>query len=95
METYINSLNNDVIKSITATGLGEENCTCGAGKGDGDQPGYINGQQINYSDREYSACSGKPDTHRLYGSTRYAPCRRVEISANCKHNTTTVQTTTK
>ena len=84
VKKHIESLQNTAIKSVTANGYGESNCTCGAGK--------IDGQTLNYSDREYSACSGKDDTHTLSGDARYAPCRRVEIVANCKQITTTTQT---
>lgn len=84
VKKHIESLKNKAIKSVVANGYGESNCTCGAGK--------IDGQTLNYSDREYSACSGKDDTHTLSGDARYAPCRRVEITANCKHITTATRT---
>ena len=84
VKKYIESLQNNAIKSVVANGYGESNCTCGAGK--------IDGQTLNYSDREYSACSGKDDMHTLSGDARYAPCRRVEITANCKHITTATRT---
>ena len=84
VKKHIESLKNKAIKSVVANGYGESNCTCGAGK--------IDGQTLNYSDREYSACSGKDDMHTLSGDARYAPCRRVEITANCKHITTATRT---
>ena len=88
VKTHIDGLRNKAIKSVTATGHGEKDCTCGAGKSKTDPDGQINGIQINYSDREYSACSGKGTTHPLSGNARYAPCRRVEITADCKQITT-------
>lgn len=84
VKKHIESLKNKAIKSVVTNGYGESNCTCAAGK--------IDGQTLNYSDPEYSACSGKDDKHTLSGDARYAPCRRVEIVANCKQITTTTQT---
>ena len=91
VKQHIDGLNNPAIESVTAVGHGETKCTCGAGKSSTDTDGQINGIQINYSDREYSACSGKDTTHLLSGDTRYAPCRRVEITADCKQITTVTQ----
>lgn len=91
VKQYIEGLKNSAIESVTAVGHGESNCTCGAGKSSTDTDGQINGIQINYSDREYSACSGKDTTHSLSGNARYAPCRRVEITADCKQITTITQ----
>ena len=87
----IEGLNNSAIESVTAVGHGEIKCTCGAGKSPTDTDGQINGIQINYSDHEYSACSGKDTTHTLSGDARYAPCRRVEITADCKQITTVTE----
>ena len=87
----IEGLNNSAIESVTAVGHGEIKCTCGAGKSPTDTDGQINGIQINYSDHEYSACSGKDTTYPLSGNARYAPCRRVEITADCKQITTVTQ----
>ncbi len=91
VKKHIEGLNNPAIESVTAVGHGEKKCTCGAGKSSTDTDGQINGIQINYSDREYSACSGKDTTHSLSGDARYAPCRRVEITADCKQITTVTQ----
>jgi len=91
VKTHIEGLQNKAIKYVTATGLGEEKCTCGAGKSETDTDGQINGTQINYNDREYSECSGKDNNHSLRGNARYAPCRRVEITADCKQITTVTQ----
>ena len=91
VKKHIEGLNNSAIESVTAVGHGEDKCTCGAGKSPTDTKGKINGIQINYSDHEYSACSGKGTTHPLSGNARYAPCRRVEITADCKQITTEIQ----
>ena len=91
VKQHIEGLKNPAIESVTAVGHGENKCTCGAGKSSTDTDGQINGIQINYSDREYSACSGKYTTHPLSGDARYAPCRRVEITADCKQITTVTQ----
>lgn len=84
---YINSLENPEIKFVTPVGHGEYDCTCGAGNTDG----QINGSQIDYGDIEYNACSGKDKDYPLEGNARYAPCRRVEISADCELITTETQ----
>lgn len=91
VKRHIEGLNNSAIESVTAVGHGEDKCTCGAGKSSTDTDGQINGIPINYSDREYSACSGKGTTHLLSGDARYAPCRRVEVTADCKQTTTVTQ----
>ena len=87
VKTYIDGLNNSAITSVTADGKGEENCTCGTRKA-------VPANQINYNNIEYSACQDKDDAHKLTGNKRFAPCRRVEISANCKKVTTTTETST-
>lgn len=91
VKTYIETLQNSAIESVTATGYGETKCTCGAGKSETDTANTINGQTINYSDREYKVCSGKDNNHTLTGDVHYAPCRRVEITADCKQITTVTQ----
>ena len=96
VQEHINSLlqnetNKKAIKSVTANGYGESNCTCGAGKSETDTDGQINGIQINYGDPEYSACFKQNNKHPLKGNARYAPCRRVEITADCKQITTVIQ----
>ena len=91
VKTYIEGLRNKAIESVSATGHGEVNCTCGAGKKSTDATGQINGQTVDYSNYEYSACSGKDTDHDITGDTRYAPCRRVKITANCKQITTVTQ----
>ncbi len=91
VKQHIEGLKNSAIESVTAVGHGENKCTCGAGKSSTDTDGQINGIPINYSDREYSACSGKGTTHPLSGNARYAPCRRVEITADCKQITTVTE----
>lgn len=88
VKRYINGLGNSAISKVTAVGHGEENCTCGAGKSSAG--GQLNGQ-IDYNALDYRACKGQKDSTNLSGSTRYAPCRRVEISAECKKTTTTSQ----
>ncbi|MBQ5699777.1 MAG: OmpA family protein [Alphaproteobacteria bacterium] len=88
VKQHIDDLGNSVIKSVTAVGHGEENCTCGAGKSSAG--GQLNGQ-IDYNALDYRACKGQKDSTKLLGSTRYAPCRRVEISAECTKTTTTSQ----
>lgn len=92
VKKHIDSLSNTSIKSITAAGYGEEYCTCGAGKQTTDTDNTINGKTIDYSNREYSECKDKAQNYTLSDDKRYAPCRRVEISANCTHTTTTTQT---
>ena len=91
VKQHIEGLKNSAIESVTAVGHGEIKCTCGAGKSPTDTDGKINGIKINYNDREYSACSGKDTTHTLSGDARYAPCRRVEITADCKQITTVTE----
>ncbi len=91
VKQHIEGLKNSAIESVTAVGHGENKCTCGAGKSSTDTEGQINGIKINYSDHEYSACSGKDTTYPLSGNARYAPCRRVEITADCKQITTVTE----
>ena len=87
---------NQSIKTISSSGLGEDNCTCGAGKLPGDAPGTINGQKIDYNNPDYKICKGQDSNYTLSGNVRYAPCRRVDITVNCDQETTqtTTQTTT-
>ena len=83
VKDYIASLQSQQIKSTTHKGLGEYRCTCGT----------RGSTSIDYNNHEYKACKGKSDSHPLSGSERFAPCRRVEITAECKKTTTTVTTT--
>ncbi|MDW3024277.1 MAG: OmpA family protein [Alphaproteobacteria bacterium] len=87
---------NKLIKTISSSGLGEANCTCGAGKLPGDTPDTINGQKIDYNNQDYKICKNKDSNYSLSGNVRYAPCRRVDITVNCDQKTTqtTTQTTT-
>lgn len=87
---------NQAIKTISSSGLGEDNCTCGAGKLPGDVSNTINGQEINYNDSDYKICKGQDSNYTLSSNERYAPCRRVDITVNCDQETTqtTTQTTT-
>lgn len=98
VEDYFNGkkAGNKLIETISSTGLGEANCTCGAGKLPDDASNTINGQKINYNDSDYKICKGQDSNYPLSGNVRYAPCRRVDITVNCDHNTTqtTTQTTT-
>lgn len=66
---------NRLLTSITAQGLGENNCSCGVGKGK-----IPSGQEKS---RDYVACYGKDATYPITGDQRFAPCRRVEIQAKC------------
>lgn len=84
VKKYISGLNNSAIKSITATGHGETDCTCGAGT--------AQNRQIDYDNYEYSICKGKAAEYQLTGEARYAPCRRVVITPTCDKTTTTVTT---
>lgn len=70
---------NKLLTSITAQGLGENNCSCGVGKGK-----IPSGQEKS---RDYVACYGKDATHPITGDQRFAPCRRVEIQAKCIEKT--------
>ncbi len=83
VKDYIDSLQSAQITSTTPDGHGESRCTCKT-------RGEAN---INYSNHEYKACKDKSDSHTLSGNERFAPCRRVEITAECKKTTTTVTTT--
>lgn len=87
---------NQAIKTISSSGLGEANCTCGAGKLPGDTPDTINGQKIDYNNQDYKICKNKDSNYPLSDNVRYAPCRRVDITVNCDQETTqtTTQTTT-
>ena len=75
---YLENKRSGSIKAITSSGHGENNCTCG-----------IRTENMDYSNRDYSVCKDKEDTHPVSGDARYAPCRRVEISAKCKQTSTT------
>ncbi len=83
VKQYIKDLDNTENLEVIAKGHGEIDCTCGAGKSSTDTDGKLNGQPINYNNREYSECRGKPNNFTLSDNARYAPCRRVEISAEC------------
>lgn len=87
---------NQAIKTISSSGFGEANCTCGAGKLPGDTPDTINGQKIDYNNQDYKICKNKDSNYPLSDNVRYAPCRRVDITVNCDQETTqtTTQTTT-
>ena len=78
VKQYLDSQRSNSIKSIEARGHGENGCTCG-----------IKTENMDYSNRDYSVCKDKEDTHPVSGDARYAPCRRVEISAKCKQTSTT------
>lgn len=80
VKKYISGLNNSAIKSITATGHGENDCTCGAAQD----------RQIDYNNYEYKICKGKAAEYQLTGDARYAPCRRVVITPTCDTTRTTV-----
>lgn len=82
VKTYISGLNNSAIKSITANGHGETDCTCGTGT--------AQNKQIDYDNHEYKICKGKADEYELPSDARYAPCRRVIITPTCNKTTTTV-----
>ncbi len=82
VKKYISGLNNSAITSITATGHGETDCTCGAGT--------AQNRQIDYDNYEYSICKGKAAEYQLTGEARYAPCRRVVITPTCDKTTMTV-----
>lgn len=70
---------NNLLTSITAQGLGENNCSCGVGKGK-----IPSGQEKS---KDYVACYGKDATYPITGDQRFAPCRRVEIQAKCIEKT--------
>ena len=86
VKNHIEKLKNSAIKTVKAEGKGENNCTCGTRN-------KVSGS-IDYNNREYSACKDKKDNYTLNGNARFAPCRRVEISANCKKVTTTSESST-
>ena len=75
IKTFLESLQayKDVVTSTSATGNGENNCTCGVGA--------IPAGQENSAD--YKFCVGKAGTYPVSGNNRYAPCRRVVIEASC------------
>ena len=81
-----NNKSNNVIKTITAVGMGENYCTCGVGtlpisEDLKDKPDYKN-------------CVNKDASYQISGNQRYAPCRRVEISADCEQTETTIESAT-
>ena len=77
----------DLFKDIQHSGKGETNCTCGLWTIEAAQ-----GKTRNYDDPDYAACKHKVDDTTLTGNARFAPCRRVEISAVCDQTTTKTTT---
>ena len=75
IKTFLESLPayKEVVTSTSATGNGENNCTCGVGA--------IPVGQENSAD--YKFCVDKAGTYPVSGNNRYAPCRRVVIEASC------------
>ena len=71
---FINKQTSTKIKNTSHEGKGEDNCTCGTREAN----------IINYDENEYEICKDKADNYTLSGSARFAPCRRVEIKAQCK-----------
>ncbi|MDW2958769.1 MAG: OmpA family protein, partial [Alphaproteobacteria bacterium] len=60
--------------TIVTHAKGEADCYCGLGK---DVP------DAQRKERDYVACKGKDDNTALTKNERYAPCRRIEMSAEC------------
>lgn len=61
-------------------GMGENSCFCD----DGEMP--VPADKASLAD--YRFCVDKNEDTRVQGNDRYAPCRRVEVEANCKQTTT-------
>ncbi|MBQ8255672.1 MAG: OmpA family protein, partial [Alphaproteobacteria bacterium] len=60
--------------TIVTHAKGESDCYCGLGK---DVP------DAQRKERDYVVCNGKDDNTALTENERYAPCRRIEMSAEC------------
>ena len=83
VEKYFKDLNKKHITNTHASGHGESGCTCGT-RGN---------TEIDYSKADYKTCRDKGNEYTVPDGHQFAPCRRVEITAECKKTTTTVTTT--
>ena len=81
VEKYFKDLNKKHITNTIASGHGESGCTCGT-RGN---------TEIDYSKADYKICTNQDDEYTVPDGQRFAPCRRVEITANCKKITTETQ----
>jgi outer membrane protein OmpA-like peptidoglycan-associated protein len=77
---YLRKNSDKLINDVVTEYYGEDFCTCGLRN-------KVPAEQIDYTKNDYKVCKDQEDDYSVSDnnqSSRYAPCRRVEITHGCE-----------